>query len=88
MTFTNRPTDIRRYAIESGIPIAANKPVRVYPFASMNVGDSFPLEDNDWREVDRVRASVQSWQKRHAPMKFAVRQTDPTTKTYRVWRIA
>jgi hypothetical protein len=54
----------------------------------MAVGDSFPLEAGDWRELDRVRAAVQHWQKRHAPMKFAVRQVSPTDKSYRCWRIA
>lgn len=83
-----RNTDIRRYAIQTGIPIAPAKKVHVYPFATMNVGDSFPLESNDWREIDRVRAAVQHWQKRHAPMRFAVRQTDPASKQYRCWRIA
>ncbi len=81
--------DRQRYAIESGIPIAPGKYARmVYPFATMNVGDSFELTDNSFQEVDRVRSAVQAWQRRHAPMKFAVRMKDPTTRNYRCWRIA
>lgn len=88
MAYRNR--DIQhRYAVESGIPIAALKYAKkLYPFATMEVGDSFPLADNSFQEVDRVRASVQDWQRRHPPMKFAVRQTDPATKNYRCWRVA
>lgn len=84
----NRNIDIRVYSIESGIPIAPRGLARAYPFATMDIGDSFPLKDNDFREVDRVRAAVQQWQMRHKPMKFAVRRVSPADKSYRCWRIA
>lgn len=80
---------IRRYLIESGISVAPIKYARkLYPFAEMKVGDSFALAESTWQEVDRVRASIQDWQKRHPPMKFSVRQISPTDKNYRCWRIA
>jgi len=54
----------------------------------MKIGDSFQLADDSFQEIDRVRSAVQEWQRRHRPMKFAVRMTDPATREYRCWRIA
>lgn len=88
MAYRNRDVQ-HSYSVSSGIPIAPGKyRKRLYPFGTMEIGDSFPLADNSYQEVDRVRAAAQEWQRRHSPMKFAVRQVDPTTKEYRCWRIA
>lgn len=82
-------SNIRRYSIETGIPIAPLKSAKnIYPFATMSVGDSFALAEGNIREVERVRAAACYWGLRHAPMKFAVRISDPSIRAYRCWRIA
>jgi hypothetical protein len=75
------------YVIESGIPITQKRAgVSSYPFASMKVGDSFAISNND-RGVERVRAVASLYGTQHA-MKFSVRMTDPHARTYRCWRVA
>jgi len=82
-------TDKNRYAIESGIPIAPRKLYKkIYPFSTMEIGDSFSLAENSFGEIGRVRAAAYYFETRHQPMKFAVRISDPSTRAYRCWRIA
>jgi hypothetical protein len=81
--------DRKRYVVESGIPVTQKRGgVSSYPFASMKVGDSFAISNNEPREVERVRVNAFYYALRHGPMKFAVRITDPHARTYRCWRIA
>lgn len=81
-------TNIRQYAVESGIPIASRKGgEKTYPFLNMQIGDSFALETSSHRECVNVRGAISNWNRAHAPMKFALR-LDPNTSKYRCWRIA
>lgn len=79
-------TEQKRYAVESGIPIAPTKTNTVYPFATMEVGDSFALGASH-REMINVRGAVTGWNKAHAPMKFVIR-LNRASGQYRCWRIA
>lgn len=80
--------DQHRYAVESGIPVSPKKAKGLdYPFLSMEVGDSFSLASETYREYMRVRAAMSYWNKAHAPMHFALRVHRETGK-YRCWRIA
>lgn len=80
--------DQHRYAVESGIPIAPRKAYGMdYPFLSMEVGDSFGLKSNLYRELVNVRGAISHWNKDHKPMKFSLR-LDRATGLYRCWRIA
>jgi hypothetical protein len=77
------------YEIQSDIPLPRLVCGRdSYPFASMAVGDSFALESNDIKNVQRVRTAASWYGLRNEPVKFAVRRVDPITKQYRCWRIA
>lgn len=78
----------KNYTIENGVPLVGRASHRLYPFGSMEVGDSFLLADSGIKEIERVRSAVSYFSIRNAPKKFAVRQTDPITKTYRCWRTA
>ena len=76
-------------AIETGVPIpTVSKPTRVkYPWADMEVGNSFLIECKP-ADAQKTRASLvasaRSWAKRHAPRrKFSVRSVDGGV---RVWR--
>lgn len=84
--------------IETGVPIpppkgGCGRPHR-YPFAGMNVGDSFavPRVRGEKRECgsDRVQARISNaagrWVRRHkSQARFVVRVIDETT--VRCWRI-
>jgi hypothetical protein len=81
--------DRKSYLVESGIPVSQKRGgVSSYPFASMEIGDSFAISNNERREVERVRVSAFYYAIGRAPMKFSVRMTDPKARTYRCWRIA
>ena len=56
-----------------------------YPFATMGIGDSFAVPSET---VAKVRSAACQFAKRHPPMKFAVRLTNPVKRTFRCWRIA
>jgi hypothetical protein len=64
--------------VEKNVPI----PVK-YPFAGMQVGDSFAVPSNIRREMVSVAAI--RYGRKHG-MKFTVRQMPD--RTYRCWRIA
>ena len=70
-----------RMKIEKGIPIPAGR-CRAYPFASMEVGDSFELPLS---QTQIVSSSAYGFGQRHG-MKFKLRRTD--TNTARIWRTA
>ena len=66
--------------IESGVPLAPKKrAARVWPFASMQVGDSFISPQS----APRTNAAAAHYQKRHDG-KFAVRTVDGTVRCWRV----
>lgn len=70
----------------SKIRIDKNVPMPVrYPFADMQVGDSFAVP----KTVHRTTVSIAAlrYGRKHG-MKFAVRQTDPINKSLRCWRVA
>lgn len=64
--------------IESGIPIPAS-----FPFAQMQVGDSFQVPDDIKRTA--VNVAAKRWGDKHAA-KFTVRSMPD--RTIRCWRIA
>lgn len=71
------------YEIEKGIPIPQqNKGVRIYPFPTMEVGDSFLVLDGGRNKA--VSALVR-FKKHNATRKFTVR-TQPDG-SLRIWRI-
>ena len=55
-----------------------------YPFATMEVDDSFPVKRDDLR---KVRAAASAYGRAHNK-RFSVRLINPSAKTYRCWRIA
>jgi len=74
------------YKIDKGIPVPAGRTTPrtgKYPFASMSVGDSFFVVDEDQK---RVAASAHGWGRRHGA-KFRLSQvTEGNDKGVRVWR--
>jgi hypothetical protein len=77
----------QRYAVESGIPIAPTKArTSIYPFLSMEVGDSFALNSREFREIVNVRGAIVRFNKEHAPMKFSLR-LNRASGEYRCWRL-
>lgn len=65
--------------IENGIPITSWGSRTKYPFADMEVGDSFATDEK------RVRAAVHTWSLKHGREFVTRKQTDGTI---RVWRTA
>lgn len=86
----NKITNIRdvgrRYTVQKDVVVPKAR-WHKYPFATMEVGDSFVLAGSDDIEVSRVRASSCYYGIRHPPRKFSVRLADPETKVYRCWRV-
>lgn len=88
---TNPNTQTNGYQVETGIPLPdlrGRTSNNRYPFSEMNVGDSFPLETSDIKELERVRTAASYYGIRNKPKKFAIRRIDPITKAYRCWRVA
>jgi hypothetical protein len=75
-----------KYKIESGVQMseACGRPRRTYPFAEMNVGDSFAVAARDLKKVQ----SSASWYGRSHNKKYSVHCIDPVEGKYRCWRIA
>lgn len=78
------------FQIESGIPIPPRRSpnIAVYPFAEMNVGDSFFVPKSDGGTVtaalSRVQSAAGAHSRRHGG-KFSIRRQDDGV---RVWRAA
>jgi len=74
------------FEVEKGIPVVPRRgPARgrKYPFAAMEVGDSF-LAPGYAR--NRINASVYRWKSSHLGQQFAIRAVDDGC--IRVWRVA
>lgn len=76
------------FVLETGVPIpkrTAGRSGTKYPFAQMEVGDSFLVDTGV--KAATIRSAVGAYLKRSAPegVKFAVRGTD---EGLRVWRTA
>lgn len=71
------------YEIEKGIPIPPqNKGVRIYPFDTMEIGDSFLVPDGGG---NKAVSALQQYRKKDTTRRFTVRaQPDGTM---RIWRI-
>jgi hypothetical protein len=70
--------------IESHIPAPSPESARaVYPFPSMNVGDSFLVLEADW--IKNLRSAAYMYAKRHPGVRFTVRKYG---EGWRLWRIA
>lgn len=76
------------YEIEKGIDYPENWCARKYPFAEMEIGDSFlvPIEEIKNRSAEYVRNSIlgSARQKRMPGKKFRTRKLE---EGIRVWRI-
>ena len=73
------------YKIEKNIPTPINarsKGESKYPFAQMEVGDSFVMED---RSISRANNAIHLFRKKFPEKKFVVRAVDAG---FRIWRIA
>lgn len=68
------------FEIERGIPVSPREKRARYPFAEMEVGDSFFSSKN----IDRIRSAAHAYGK-YQNMKF---QTAIVDNGIRVWRIA
>ena len=71
--------------VEAGIAYPPRQAYTRYPFATMEVGQSFTVKDGT---LPKVRAAACQYGLRNAPKKFSIRISDPVKKTYRCWRIA
>lgn len=65
--------------VAKGIPLPT-----IYPFASMEVGDSFAIPPTIKRTA--VSVAAMRYGKKHG-MKFTIRQVDFVGKKFRCWRI-
>jgi hypothetical protein len=79
--------------IESGVPIPQRKSSN-YPFTIMNVGDSFFIKTENYKEALkeglRIRSSSGQWGRRHGGIKFTTRSYGKypgETPGVRCWRI-
>jgi hypothetical protein len=72
------------FKIEKDIPLSESRsgPRPKYPFASMEVGDSFFIPGD--RSSRSVSGSVSHWRKSHPKQQFATRKVE---NGLRVWRI-
>jgi hypothetical protein len=70
------------YPITGGVPLPGR--MIKYKFATMEIGDSFPVKREDLR---KVRAAASAYGRAH-DKRFSVRLINPSAKTYRCWRIA
>lgn len=73
-----------KYKIESGVPMPKRGQICKYPFAEMNVGDSFALAASD---RNRIKTAAIKFGHRHK-QKYSIRCVDPIKGDYRCWRIA
>lgn len=78
--------------VEKGFPLPSDsrgRPGGKYPFATMEVGDSFHMPAKDHAEVSnaraRISASAKTFRKSRPDVVFATRKVDGGI---RVWRIA
>lgn len=69
------------YPIEKGIEMPSTNGKTKYPFATMEIGDSFFVEGKE--KKNKVMSAVSQNSRRHAPKKFTTRFTDDGI---RVWR--
>lgn len=71
------------YEIEKGIPVPTqNKGMRIYPFPTMEVGDSFLVADGG---RNRAMSALVRYKQHNAGRRFTVR-TQPDG-SLRIWRI-
>lgn len=68
--------------IEKGVPISTRRGNRVYPFASLAVGDSFSVPC-DLEAERRLRCAASQWAKRNSKRLTVSRQG----VNCRVWRL-
>ena len=74
-----------KYEIRKGEPIPSTARWNAhpkYPFATMEVGDSFLVLKS---ELSRVRQAMYQWQYRHPGIKFLTRKLDAAQ--WGVWRL-
>ena len=67
------------YKVEKGIPV--KRPLHLYPFRDMEVGDSFAFPMEDYR---KIISNAQAY-RRGRDVRFAVRKIDD--ETGRCWRV-
>lgn len=75
-----------KYKVEKGIPIPPRNSMNTkYPFADMDVGDSFKVMGDSPTLLKRMRSACSWAQNKYPTTKFSVRTID---KGVRVWRRA
>jgi len=72
------------YQVEKEVPIPKARQNSVYPFAEMNVGDSFFIANVDKLKAASIRACASTFGKKKG-MKFSCRHVEGGV---RVWRTA
>ena len=73
------------FEIQKDVPQPKGKRNRKYPFANMNVGDSFEAPKHLRQSI---HSSAKSWAKHNNPSaKFVTRSSSVGEETVRVWRI-
>jgi hypothetical protein len=71
------------YQIEKGIPVPNLGRKRKYPFAEMEIGDSFLVPMGDGKNVNSLRISIRNLARFLAPKRFAISIQEGGL---RVWR--
>lgn len=71
------------FKVEKNIPVPERRKRKgaSYPFAGMEVGDSFACEQGDYA---RVQAAMRTYSYHHGSTKFVIRRTD---NGFRCWRV-
>lgn len=74
------------FVIEKGVPLPASRARSSYPFADMNIGDSFLVSagaDDMAKQSSKVAVAARNYGKR-SERKFAIRKVEGGA---RVWRV-
>lgn len=74
------------FEIEKGVPAPPPRRFTVYPFATMEIEDSFfiPCEVDDIRTVERRVSAAAAQYRRRTAAKFRTRREDDGV---RIWRV-
>ena len=75
------PAELTSFKVEKGVPFPEVMSGSKYPFARMEVGDSFSVSEDDLKRITSVRTSAQ----KKTGFTFSVRKFG---SAYRCWRTA
>lgn len=74
------------YQIDSDVPVPSIRRGK-YPFAEMNVGDSFSIQVGKKNDAIALGTSARKFGATQTPKRRFVIRTDKAAGTVRVWRI-